>query len=74
MLKRHLMTSHEMTPADYRAAFGLKADYPMVAPDYAATRSELAKRIGLGSKENRDKRTAKGAAKPRAKRALKSGE
>jgi predicted transcriptional regulator len=48
MLKRHLMTDHGMTPADYRARWGLPADYPMVAPDYAEKRRELAKSIGLG--------------------------
>lgn len=50
MLKRHLMTSYGMTPEDYRAKWGLKADYPMVAPNYALKRQELAKKIGLGRK------------------------
>ena len=50
MLKRHLSTDHGMTPADYRARWNLLADYPMVAPDYAAKRKELAVRIGLGRK------------------------
>jgi predicted transcriptional regulator len=50
MLKRHLMTHYQMTPADYRAKWGLPADYPMVAPSYAATRKELAHKIGLGRK------------------------
>ena len=50
MLKRHLVTRHELTPDAYRAMFGLKADYPLVAPAYAATRSALAKKIGLGRK------------------------
>lgn len=50
MLKRHLGTEHGMTPADYRARWNLPADYPMVAPDYAAKRKELALRIGLGRK------------------------
>jgi predicted transcriptional regulator len=50
MLKRHLMTSYGMTPEDYRARWGLKADYPMVAPNYAKKRQELAKKIGLGRK------------------------
>ncbi|MDB5724724.1 MAG: transcriptional regulator, partial [Novosphingobium sp.] len=48
-LKRHLST-HGLTPAEYRARYGLKSDYPMVAPTYAATRRELAKSIGLGRK------------------------
>jgi len=50
MLKRHLMTAYGMTPEDYRAKWGLKHDYPMVAPSYAAKRQELAKKIGLGRK------------------------
>lgn len=50
MLKRHLMTSYGLTPDEYRARWGLRADYPMVAPNYAAKRQELAKRIGLGRK------------------------
>lgn len=50
MLKRHLMTHYGMTPEDYRAKWGLPADYPMVAPSYAIKRRELAKKIGLGRK------------------------
>src|SRR5262249_49320585 len=50
MLKRHLMTAYKMTPAQYRARWGLPADYPMVAPSYAKVRSSLAKKIGLGRK------------------------
>jgi predicted transcriptional regulator len=48
MLKRHLATSYNMTPAQYREKWGLPSSYPMVAPDYAAKRSTLAKSIGLG--------------------------
>ncbi len=48
MLKRHLMTHYGMTPDDYRAKWGLPADYPMVAPAYAEQRRVLAKAIGLG--------------------------
>lgn len=48
-LKRHI-GRHDMTPDDYRARYGLPADYPIVAPAYAARRSELAKAIGLGTK------------------------
>lgn len=48
MLKRHLGTDHGMTPAEYRARWNLPADYPMVAPNYAAARKELAVRMGLG--------------------------
>jgi predicted transcriptional regulator len=50
MLKRHLMTSFGMTPEAYRTKWGLKADYPMVAPGYARKRQELALQIGLGRK------------------------
>ena len=50
MLKRHLMTDHGMTPEEYRERWNLPADYPMVAPDYAEKRRELAKKIGLGRK------------------------
>ena len=50
MLKRHLKTAHGMTPDDYRKRWGLPLDYPLVAPSYAATRSKLAKKIGLGRK------------------------
>jgi predicted transcriptional regulator len=49
MLKRHLMTHYNMTPEDYRAKWGLPADYPMVAPNYAEQRRNLAKQIGLGT-------------------------
>jgi predicted transcriptional regulator len=48
MLKRHLKTAYGMTPAEYRERWGLPSDYPMVAPNYAKRRSELAKDIGLG--------------------------
>ncbi len=50
MLKRHLRTAYNMTPDDYRKRWGLSRDYPMVAPNYAKQRSELAKKIGLGRK------------------------
>ena len=50
MLKRHLKTSYDLTPDQYRERWGLPADYPMVAPDYASHRSSLAKKIGLGTK------------------------
>ena len=50
MLKRHLATSYNLTPEEYRARWGLAADYPMVAPAYARKRQELAKKIGLGRK------------------------
>ena len=50
MLKRYLRTNFNMTPEDYRALWGLPADYPMVAPNYAEKRRDLAKKIGLGRK------------------------
>ncbi|MCA1748273.1 MAG: MucR family transcriptional regulator [Parasphingopyxis sp.] len=50
MLKRHLRTHYDMTPEDYRQKWGLNADYPMVAPNYAEQRRQLAKKIGLGRK------------------------
>ncbi|HZL58201.1 MAG TPA: MucR family transcriptional regulator [Stellaceae bacterium] len=50
MLKRHLKTSYNMTPESYRERWGLAADYPMVAPNYARQRSKLAKEIGLGTR------------------------
>jgi len=50
MLKRHLRTAYSMTPEEYRAKWGLPADYPMVAPNYAEQRSVFAKKIGLGRK------------------------
>lgn len=48
MLKRHLMISYGLTPEEYRVKWGLRSDYPMVAPSYAAKRQGLAKKIGLG--------------------------
>lgn len=53
MLKRHLMTHYQMTPEDYRAKWNLPADYPMVAPNYAEQRRNLAKKIGLGTARRR---------------------
>ena len=53
MLKRHLRTAYNMTPSEYRTKWGLPADYPMVAPNYAKQRSEFAKRIGLGRRATR---------------------
>jgi predicted transcriptional regulator len=54
-LKRHLRTHHEMTPEEYRQKWSLPADYPVVAPNYAAARSALAKKLGLGHKGGRRK-------------------
>jgi predicted transcriptional regulator len=52
-LKRHLRTQYNMTPEQYREKWGLPADYPMVAPNYAAARSQLAKQMGLGQQRRR---------------------
>ncbi len=52
-LKRHLRTQYNMTPEQYREKWGLSADYPMVAPNYAAARSQLAKQMGLGQRRRR---------------------
>ena len=57
MLKRHLITNHDMTPGDYRQKWGLAADYPMVAPNYAEQRRTLAKSIGLGTKRRRTRKS-----------------
>jgi predicted transcriptional regulator len=63
-LKRHLRTKYGMSPEDYRAKWGLPKDYPMVAPNYAASRSALAKQMGLGRKAA--KAPARGRAKAKA--------
>ena len=60
MLKRHLMTNHNMTPDEYRQKWGLSPDYPMVAPNYAEQRRTLAKSIGLGTKRRRTRGPSKG--------------
>ena len=71
MLKRHLMTRYGMTPDQYRTKWGLSADYPMVAPNYAEQRRTLAKSIGLGTKRagsGRPKAVApKAAPRPRGR-------
>ena len=76
MLKRYLRTNYNMSPEEYRAKWGLPRDYPMVAPAYAETRKELAKKIGLGRKPATIKTAppkaaskAKAPAKPRAPKA-----
>ena len=63
MLKRYLKTNYDMTPDEYRARWGLPVDYPMVAPNYAEKRRELAKQIGLGRKpgQKRGRRKATAA-------------
>jgi len=53
MLKRHLKTSYNMTPDEYRERWGLPADYPMVSPNYAEQRRNLAKKIGLGTRRKK---------------------
>lgn len=60
MLKRHLQTTYNMTPEEYRAKWGLSSDYPMVAPNYAKQRSEFAKQIGLGRKPGEGRRRGRG--------------
>lgn len=57
-LRRHLTTHYGLTPADYRAKWGLPADYPMVAPNYAAERSALARASGLGRKRSEPEKPA----------------
>ena len=54
-LKRHLRTQYNMTPEQYRDKWGLPADYPMVAPNYAVARSQLAKKMGLGQQRRKRK-------------------
>ena len=63
MLKRHLMTHYNMTPDEYRQRWNLPADYPMVAPNYAEKRRELAKKIGLGRKPGESPAKKKTAAR-----------
>ena len=57
-LKRHLRTKYNMSPEEYRAKWGLAKDYPMVAPNYAKARSELAKQMGLGQGGRKPARAA----------------
>ena len=56
MLKRHLKTSYDLTPDEYRERWGLPGDYPMVAPNYALQRRDLAKQIGLGTSGRKGRR------------------
>ncbi len=68
MLKRHLRTAYNMTPAEYRKRWDLPRDYPMVAPNYSKQRSQLAKNIGLGRKPGpkvNARRKTKTPAKPK---------
>jgi predicted transcriptional regulator len=68
MLKRHLRSTYNMTPDEYRAKWGLPADYPMVAPNYAEQRSEFAKKIGLGRGAGRQSSPRSAAAGSGAKK------
>ena len=54
MLKRYLMAKYRMTPDDYRRKWGLNSDYPMIAPNYAKQRSDIARLVGLGRKSRKD--------------------
>jgi predicted transcriptional regulator len=67
-LRRHLQTTHQLSPREYRATFGLKSDYPIVAPNYAAQRSDLAKSLGLGRKGGMKAAPKKAAAKRASKK------
>ena len=67
-LKRHLQAAHQLTPREYRDAFKLKSDYPLVAPAYAARRSDLAKSLGLGRKAGMMKVAAKKVSRKRGGR------
>jgi predicted transcriptional regulator len=58
-LKRHLRTHYNLSPEEYRERWNLPSDYPMVAPNYAAARSELAKRMGLGQQRKKPQRARK---------------
>jgi predicted transcriptional regulator len=71
-LKRHLRTKYDMSPDQYRAKWGLPKDYPMVAPNYAAARSNLAKQMGLG--QGGRKAAAPAAAKPAARGRAKAAK
>ena len=71
-LKRHLRTDHNLSPEEYRAKWGLARDYPMVAPNYAASRSELAKKMGLG-RGRQSNGAAAASAEPAAAPARKRG-
>lgn len=68
MLKRYLRTQYDMSPEDYRRKWGLPADYPMVAPNYAKRRSQFAKEIGLGRPGGASKKTTTATKKKTTKR------
>jgi predicted transcriptional regulator len=77
-LKRHIQNAHGMTPAEYREAYGLKSDYPMVAPEYSARRGEMARSIGLGRMAKTAAKAVvkkvRGTRKPKADAAPEAGE
>jgi predicted transcriptional regulator len=58
-IRRHIMSAHGQTPEQYREHWGLKADYPMVAPSYSEARSELAKKFGLGQRGQQARKSAR---------------
>ena len=64
MLKRHLAVRHDLTPAQYRERFGLKADYPMAAPNYAQQRREFALQTGLGRPKKPARRGRRSGGRP----------
>ena len=66
MLKRHLSSGHGVTAEEYRARWGLDRDYPLVAPNYAKQRSDIAKKLGLGRKPGAGRKS--GAVKPKTRR------
>ena len=68
MLKRYLRTNYDMTPEEYRARWDLPSDYPMVAPNYAEKRRDLAKKIGLGRKPGSGRKPAAGKQAGESKR------
>lgn len=73
-LKKHLNTEHGFTAEEYRARWSLGADYPLVAPDYTARRSEMAQKIGLGRKPKAAAPKAKAAKAPRAAKNVAAAE
>ena len=73
-LKRHLRTKYDLSPDDYRAKWGLPKDYPMVAPNYAAARSALAKEMGLGQGGRKPSAAAAPAKGPRGRRPKAAAE
>ena len=65
ILKRHLAVQHELTPAEYRARFELRPDYPMIAPNYAQQRREVALKLGLGKPKKAPAKRRKAVGRPR---------